>query len=209
MSFAAVTLAMTAVTVAPAAASEQVLAHGPDGVGIEIASVNGSGCPIGTAAVALSESNDSFTVTYGDYLARVGGKSKVTDERKNCQINLRVHVPHGYQYAISSVDYRGYASLQEGARAFPRASYYFQGRMEGRAWEVSLEGPFERSWHIRDLVNNTELMWSPCGEQRNFNINTQLLLDLGTSDKSEVSFISMDSTDGNLKTTYHYDWKRC
>ncbi|CAM5378677.1 hypothetical protein SALBM311S_06184 [Streptomyces alboniger] len=34
--------------------------------------MNGSGCPQGTAAVAVSEDNTAFTVTYSDYLAQAG-----------------------------------------------------------------------------------------------------------------------------------------
>ncbi|MEV5463495.1 DUF4360 domain-containing protein, partial [Streptomyces cellulosae] len=41
----------------------------PDKIVIKVATVNGSGCPQGTAAVAVSEDNTAFTVTYSDYLA--------------------------------------------------------------------------------------------------------------------------------------------
>ncbi|RKS76690.1 uncharacterized protein DUF4360 [Actinomadura pelletieri DSM 43383] len=207
--FAAGMLAMTAVTVAPAAASGQVLAHGPDGVTVDVATVNGSGCPIGSAAVALSESSETFTVTYSEHLARVGGNSKPTDERRNCQLNLRVHVPQGFVYAISQVDYRGYISLRKGASASLISSYYFQGDSRTRHYQRKFSGPLEMNYQSTDMLDVTELVWSPCGEQRNFNINTQLLVDIGTSDKSEISFISLDSTDGNIKTTYHFTWKRC
>lgn len=99
----------------------------PDKIVIDVATVNGSGCPAGTAAVAVSEDNTAFTVTYSDYLAQVGGGSNPTAFRKNCQLNLIVHVPSGFTYAIAKADYRGYASLQSGASAVQRASYYFQG----------------------------------------------------------------------------------
>lgn len=42
----------------------------PDKIIIKVATVNGSGCPQGTAAVAVSEDNTAFTVTYSDYLAQ-------------------------------------------------------------------------------------------------------------------------------------------
>lgn len=44
----------------------------PDKIVIKVATVNGSGCPQGTAAVAVSPDNTAFTVTYSDYLAQVG-----------------------------------------------------------------------------------------------------------------------------------------
>ncbi|WUH98896.1 DUF4360 domain-containing protein [Spirillospora sp. NBC_00431] len=205
----AAAIAVSAVSVTPAAASGQLLERGPAGVTLDVATVNGTGCPPGTAAVALSASNDAFTVTYSDYIAQAGGTSAPTDERKNCQINLKVHVPQGYRYAISAVDYRGYASLERGAEATQLASYYFQGDSRTREFSESLSGPYSEYWQNTDLVDSSQLVWSPCGEQRNFNINTEVRADSGTSDASKVSFIGMDSTDGNVKTTYHYSWKRC
>ncbi|MYY10946.1 DUF4360 domain-containing protein [Streptomyces sp. SID4919] len=83
---------------------------------IEVATVNGSGCPTGTAAIAVSPDSTAFTVTYSDYLAKAGGPSLPTDFRKNCQLNLIVHVPNGFTYAVMGVDYRGSASLERGGR---------------------------------------------------------------------------------------------
>ncbi|MFI0485781.1 DUF4360 domain-containing protein [Actinomadura sp. 9N215] len=206
---AAAALAMSAVSVSPAAASDQFLDHGPDGVTIDIVTVNGSGCPPGTAAIALSERNEAFTATYSKYIAQTGGSSAPTDDRKNCQINLKVHVPQGFTYAVSSTDYRGYASLQSGASATQLAGYYFQGNPDTREFSHSIPGPYKKNFTHTDIVEVTQLVWSPCGEQRNFNINTQVLVDSGTSDPAKVSYIGMDSTDGSLKTTYHYSWKRC
>src|SRR3712207_1310352 len=60
---------------------------------IDVVTVNGSGCPVGTAAVAVAPDNTAFTVTYSDYLAQVGVGAKPTDFRKNCQLALQVHVP--------------------------------------------------------------------------------------------------------------------
>ncbi len=99
----------------------------PDKIVIKVATVNGSGCPAGTAAVAVSADNTAFTVTYSDYIAQVGGSSDPTAARRNCQLSLLVHVPQGFTYAIASADYRGFAALRPGARGTERASYYFQG----------------------------------------------------------------------------------
>jgi hypothetical protein len=53
-------------------------------------------------------------------------------------------------------------------------------------------------------------VYHPCGEQRLFNINTELRVSAGTSNPATTtSFISMDSTDGSVETTYHFAWKAC
>ncbi|MEU9914923.1 DUF4360 domain-containing protein [Streptomyces sp. NPDC051001] len=181
----------------------------PDKIVIKVATVNGSGCPAGTTAVAVSEDNTAFTVTYSDYLAQAGGNSDPTAFRKNCQLNLIVHVPQGFTYAIASADYRGFAALQSGASATQRASYYFQGSPDTASRTHPFSGPYNDNWQATDTTDWAQLVWAPCGVQRNFNINTELRVNAGTSSASKVSFMTMDSTDGDISTVYHMAWKEC
>ncbi|MFK4148236.1 DUF4360 domain-containing protein [Streptomyces sp. NPDC004065] len=181
----------------------------PDKIVIDIATVNGSGCPQGTAAVAVSPDNTAFTVTYSEYLAQAGGNSDPTAFRKNCQLNLIVHVPQGFTYAIASADYRGFASLQRGAGGTQRASYYFQGSPNTAYKNHPLSGPYNDDWQATDETDWSQLVWAPCGVLRNFNINTELRVNAGSSAPGKVSFMTMDSTDGDISTVYHMAWKQC
>ncbi|GAA2632787.1 DUF4360 domain-containing protein [Streptomyces vastus] len=181
----------------------------PDKIVIEVATVNGSGCPRGTAAVAVSPDNTAFTVTYSDYLAQVGGGASPTAFRKNCQLNLIVHVPQGFTYAVASADYRGFASLQPGASSTQKASYYFQGSPNTESRTHPFRGPYNDNWQATDTTDWAQLVWAPCGVQRNFNINTELRVNAGTSAPGSTSFMTMDSTDGDISTIYHLAWKEC
>ena len=181
----------------------------PDKIIIKVATVNGSGCPAGTAAVAVSEDNTAFTVTYSDYLAQAGGDSDPTAFRKNCQLSLVVHVPGGFTYAIASADYRGFAALQAGASGTQRASYYFQGSSSTVFKNHAFTGPQNDNWQATDTTDWPQLVYAPCGVQRNFNINTELRVTAGTQNASKVSFMTMDSTDGDISTMYHLAWKEC
>ncbi|WP_328365210.1 DUF4360 domain-containing protein [Streptomyces sp. NBC_00457] len=180
-----------------------------DKVVIKIATVNGSGCPLGTAAVAVSPDNTAFTVTYSDYLAKVGGNADPTAFRKNCQLNLIVHVPGGFTYGIASADYRGFASLQRGATGMQKASYYFQGSSNTASKTHNFSGLYNDNWQATDQTEYAQIVWSPCGVERNFNINTELRVSAGTSTPGSSSFMTMDSTDGDISTTYHLAWKEC
>ncbi|MBL3669969.1 DUF4360 domain-containing protein [Streptomyces sp. M2CJ-2] len=180
-----------------------------DRIVIDIATVNGSGCPKGTAAVAVSEDNTAFTVTYSDYLAQAGGNSDPTASRKNCQLSLVVHVPQGFTYAIASADYRGFAALQRGAKGTQRASYYFQGSPNTEYRTHTYDGPHDDNWQATDTTDWAQLVYAPCGVLRNFNINTELRVSAGTVSPGKVSFMTMDSTDGDISTTYHMAWKEC
>ncbi|MEU8588913.1 DUF4360 domain-containing protein [Streptomyces sp. NPDC048664] len=181
----------------------------PDKIVIKVATVNGSGCPQGSAAVAVSPDNTAFTVTYSTYVAQVGGGADPTAFRRNCQVNLIVHVPQGFTYAIASADYRGFASLQRGATSTEKASYYFQGSPDTAAITHPFRGPYNDDWQTTDTTDWSQLVWAPCGVQRNFNINTELRVNAGTSAPGSTSFMTMDSTDGDINTVYHLAWKEC
>ena len=157
----------------------------------------------------LAANNTAFTVTYSNYLARVGPGSGATDFVKNCQLNLRVHVPQGFTYAIAEADYRGYAHLEPGATGQEQANYYFQGMPQTATVKHPLQTPYDDDWQVTETTDVAALVYAPCGEERNFNVNTQLKVNAGTSDPQKTSFIAMYSTDGSLKTTYHFAWKQC
>ena len=194
----------------PSATSPVLVDPPPDKVVIDLVTVNGSGCPEGTAAVAVSPDNTAFTVTYSAYLAQVGLGAAPTDWRKNCQLNVIVHVPSGYTYAIASTDYRGFAALQKGATGVQKAGYYFQGSPMTDYFEHTFPGPLMDNWAATDVTEINDLVWAPCGALRNFNINTELQVQKGTSNVTTAnSSIAMDSTDLELSTTYHFAWQQC
>lgn len=177
---------------------------------IELVTVNGSGCPAGSAAVAVAPDNTAFTVTYSSYMAMVGVGSKPTDFRKNCQLAVRVHVPQGFTYAIAKSDYRGYAYLEKGATGIERANYYFQGQSPTSYIAHPFSGPMDDNWQTTDEVDIAAMVYAPCGEERFLNINTELRVNAGTSDPSKTtSLMAMDSTDTEINTKYHFSWRQC
>ncbi|CAM5282392.1 hypothetical protein GCM10010329_43600 [Streptomyces spiroverticillatus] len=208
---AAATLATAALLPAAAPAGASSATPTPSGqVTVNLVQVNGSGCRPGSASVAVSPDNTAFTVTYSEYLAQVGKGAKPVDFRKNCQLGLRVNVPQGYTYAVVQADYRGFLSLERGASATQKASYYFQGMAGTDRRSQSFWGPRKGDWQVSDRTGIEALVYAPCGTTRNFNINTELLVNGGNSDTERTnSFMAMDSTDGSFNTKYHFAWKQC
>nr|WP_249228069.1 DUF4360 domain-containing protein [Kutzneria sp. CA-103260] len=176
---------------------------------VDVVTVNGSGCPAGTAAVAVARDNTAFTVTYSNYLAQVGPQSSPTDIRKNCQLALRIHVPQGFTYAIAEADYRGFAALSSGATGMEQANYYFQGTAPTARVPHKFSGPFQDDWETVDATDVASLVFAPCGVDRLLNVNTELRVAAGSSDPASTSFMEMDSTDGSIHSTYHFEWKQC
>lgn len=205
---AAMSLLAAGVAVSPT--STVPVSDAPPGrITISVASVNGTGCRPGSAAVAVSPDSTAFTVTYSEYLARAGGNSSPVDARKNCQIALRVHVPQGYTYAIARADYRGYASLSRWATGVQQAGYYFQGFPQTVRSTHRFTGPRDQNWQVSDQVAVDALVYAPCGAERNFNINTELRVTTRNGASDPVSLMAMDSTDGSVNTIYHFAWKQC
>lgn len=201
----AAALTLAAVVVSPTAA--QAVPDVPDYVMIDVVTVNGSGCPAGTAAVAAADDRTAFTVTYSDYLAQAGQGSNPTDFRKNCQLNIRVSYPQGFTFGIAQADYRGFAHLQSGATSMEKGSYYFQGMSQTTTRTHNFTGPFSDNWQASDRAQVSEIVYAPCGEVRHLNVNTELRVNAGSS--KNASFMTMDSTDSSVSTKYQFSWKRC
>jgi hypothetical protein len=204
---AAAVLAMSTVVV-PQADVPQADVPPPGAVTVDVVTVNGSGCPPGTAAVAVTPDNSAFHLIYSDYVALVGVGARPTDFRKNCQLTLRMNAPQGFTYGVERVDYRGFVQLANGATGTEKASYYFQGMVRPEFRSHTWHGPVSDDWQATD--EDLAIVYRPCGEPRNLNINTELRVSAGTSDpKTTTSFMAMDSTDAYVATVYRLAWKRC
>jgi hypothetical protein len=199
-------VALTGVFVVPGAASAETPA---DRITLDVVSVNGSGCPPGTAEVAVLSDNTGFRLTYRDFLARAGGGVAATEFRKNCQVNILVHIPQGFTFAVASADYRGRGRLEAGATGLQRTNYYFMGSSDNTYVDHSFAGPLFGTWSTTDATPVTELVYAPCGENRNLNINTELRVDEGTVNPGKTSSLSMRVSDGNIDTIVHFSWKQC
>ena len=199
--------ALTSVFVLPGTAGAETAPS--DKITLDVVTVNGSGCPAGTADVATLSDNTGFRVTYREFLARAGGDANPVEFRKNCQLNVLVHIPQGFTFAIASADYRGRSRLEAGATALQRTNYYFQGSADNNYVDHSFAGPLSGVWHTTDETPVTELVYAPCGEYRNINLNTELRVNEGSPNANKVSSMSMRTTDGNVDTIVHFAWKQC
>ncbi|MCC3769564.1 DUF4360 domain-containing protein [Streptomyces sp. UNOC14_S4] len=179
----------------------------PGGVSIEIATVNGSGCPMGDPAIALAPGYSSFTLSNVSFTSSTSDQP--AERRKNCQINLYFRVPQGYTYAIAGADLGGFASLAKGASGVVRNDYYFQGSATTVPRSVRLVGPYNDAWQMSYDNDLVDLVYAPCGEQRNLNLNTSLQVDRGTSDPASVSTITLGDDLFGGTIVHRLAWKRC
>ena len=202
-------LVVAGMLLSPLSAPVESVAGGPpnERITLDIKTINGSGCPAGTATASadVAPDNTSFTVHYANFTAKAGDGAGPLDARKNCQINVLVHIPQGFTYAIAEADYRGFAHVEPGATVLEQANYYFAGTAPTARVRHTLTGPYHGNWEMRDAAD--VLVYAPCGQERNLNINAELRADAGGSDGT--SFIQMDSEHASVETVYHFSWKNC
>ncbi|AGL17584.1 DUF4360 domain-containing protein [Actinoplanes sp. N902-109] len=175
---------------------------------VSVQTVNGSGCPAGTAAVTMQPDNTGFRITYSDFIARAGGSASPVDFRKNCQVNLLVHIPQGFTFAVARADYQGRARLADGATALERSNYYYQSSPDNNYADHYVYGAYSGTWHTVDATPVTELVYGPCGETRSLNVNTELRVDPGGA-TGATNWISLRASEGDVYTAVQFSWLQC
>lgn len=60
-------------------------------------------------------------------VASIGPGVPITANRLNCQLNVNLQYPPGFQYSVLSTQFRGYAGIEKGVTAVQSANYYFSG----------------------------------------------------------------------------------
>jgi hypothetical protein len=164
-------------------------------VAVEVAAINGSGCPAGTATTSFSPNTGALSVNYDEFFVWKGDGSEVTDYRRNCQLSLQVKAPKGWTYTLSGAENRGYAYLVEGVNAVQATSYYFQAGSSTVTSKHPISSPYRGYWKTVDTAANLDdLGFAPCDAQRNVNVNTEIRVSGGTLDAFRTSFVTMEST---------------
>lgn len=203
-------LKQIAITIAALGYQLPLLASTPSGVFIKNIRYNGTGCPAYSVSKNLSRDAKAFTLTFSDYIAEVGPGVSRREARKNCQVTVDLDFPMGWQYAVMSFDYRGFASLDRGVVAEQGVSYYFQGQGYTGRSSSRLRGEFDDDWQFRDRIGLDTYVWSPCGEKRALNINSYIKVkNRNRRNKRAEGIIGTDSMDGQITQQYGLTWRRC
>jgi hypothetical protein len=200
-------LTLAATTLGTSAQADAGIAPPSDNITIDLVTVNGSGCPLGSAWALTTPDKTGFKVFYSKYLAEAGPGIEATAERKNCQINLLVHVPQGYSYAIAKAEYIGYANLSAGVTGIQDANYYFMGDSASTMVTHKINGPLNGIWKSTEIAS--ALVYSPCGAERNLNINSSLRVDAGNVKLNSPNMIAMFASSGDVWTLFNFSWRTC
>lgn len=167
------TATVMAASVAPALAQQ---------VRILDAKYGGSGCPAGSASVAVSPDGQELSILFDDFIADATAR-RARERRKSCNLAIPIQVPPGFQVSVYDFDYRGYVAPRTRGRL--RAEYFFAGQ-RGPRIQRTIRG--EQDYSVRDRIGT--LVWSACGDKVNMRVNTALSArgrGIATLDSVDVS----------------------
>ncbi|KLU89181.1 hypothetical protein MAPG_08155 [Magnaporthiopsis poae ATCC 64411] len=183
---------------------------GPKPSGHEVSIVGitfaGSGCPAGSVAGQISGDLTYLTLLYDKFIAEAGKGVGATQNRKNCQLNVKLRFPQGWQFSIFKADYRGYAKIPRGETGTCKATYYFSGESRQVSSTLTLRGPYDDNYLKTDELPVESTVWSPCGIEGLLNINSEVRV---TSSTSNNVLLTVDSTDLKFTQLHYLQWQKC
>ncbi|KAK2801970.1 hypothetical protein FQN50_007528 [Emmonsiellopsis sp. PD_5] len=183
----------------------------PDEIQIIETGNSGNGCPQGTVSTSISEDRTVVTFGFDAFQAYIGPGTAMSDRSKNCQLHLKLHYPGGFQYSILDATYHGYARLDEGVTGNFYSTYFFsQSAADTASTRASISGEDWLAGDIyvkNDQVENTAIVWSPCGAEGMLNINNRIAL---TSTVPEATGeLSNDDATIAFTQQLHVAWRTC
>jgi len=184
----------------------------PDEVTLRSVAYAGTGCPADSVRLNVPIDGRELMVYWTDFQAEAGPDVPLRDSRKNCQLNVDLAYPDGWQYTLTSIDYDGQHHLDEGVVATAASAYYFQSSPDTVRAQHDFTGPLAGEYNAFDAFPEDQLSWSPCGagdNSRSLNVNVQVRVDTTTTTEGRrgvISFADSPDVPGSLLTL---KWRRC
>lgn len=143
----------------------------------------GTGCPQGTAQVALSPQRRWLAVGFAAYTANA--ESSGAFARESCGLAIPVSVPPGLRVSLSRLRAYGDADIPSRGRGTFRAEYFFTGST-GATVERDFRGGFDGSF----VVRGGDVVRSGCGESGILRVNTSIRASNGG--RLRLQFLTLD-----------------
>lgn len=182
----------------------------PEQVSLRGFAYAGTGCAANTVRGSFPVEGQEFLILWSGFQATAGQGIPLREKRKNCQLNLDLAYPEGWQYTVESTSYRGTVQVDQGTQALAASSFYFQGSEETVRFATLFDGPARRTFHVTDTVDSDEQVWSSCSADRSLNINYEVRVSAtGDADiKGRVAF-GVERDGDPAGTLLKLQWRRC
>jgi len=190
----------------------------------------GSGCPAGSAGVAMSTDNRAVSIVFDQFTTEAGAHANKQTTEKSCRIIIPIGAPQGFRMAVAQMDYRGFKHLPEKARAKLVAVHQIRHQL------LKLLGPKVKSAQVFDGPNSEDFYMSAVLEAKPllnlkgppildpvlnpilktcgglYNLEIDVSIAVMTHQTSEQAMITLDSIDGQVQdgnVAYHLQWEQC
>lgn len=170
------------------------------------ATYEGSGCPRGSATVAVSADEELLSVQFDQFSTEAGKTSGRRIDAKSCRLSLPLQVPGGYSVAIGQVDYHGFNTVPRGGLNQLDIAFEWAGA-KGPDMSRAFVGPLNDTFTASDNLTATKMVWSACGASIDLNIKASMRAMANFA--MEPSLGSVDSAGNRSGLVYHLQWKRC
>jgi hypothetical protein len=181
----------------------------PTQVQVSELSYSGTGCPAGTVASDLSEDRQAMTMVFSQFGVETFGaeSERLERDRKNCQLQLKLHTPPGWQFTLFYMDFRGFASLGAETTGIHSTAYKLGGGEAVNLGKFILTGPYDDDYARIEDMALTATPWSDCNERRQrLTINTAVAV---RSRNGSTGYMTLDSIDGVIAHSYGIAWRQC
>jgi len=170
----------------------------------------GSGCPADrrfeTTSFTIPGSGPVNGIQLGlltnDFTSTIGPDTLPNEARRNCQFNIQLTSPPGWQVAITEGTFKGDVNLQAGANAFQKAIYYFSGEADQVETEKSFTGPVNKKY---ELTHDVPEKWSPCGSNQLLNVNNAVRVERKEGAQGSISA----TQNGKYEVALGLVWRKC
>ncbi|GAA2515772.1 DUF4360 domain-containing protein [Pilimelia columellifera] len=214
---AAASLAVSGLT-APAAAAPvaETFFDGPPSSQVYIKDVafGGTGCNRDNTTVSLSNDRKVMTMIHDEFEVKAGlvNNSNGTTVwenlvRKNCAVTLQLAFPRGWQFAVVTAIFSGYADLARKADGTQTTTYKWAGESKNSVGSTKLTGPYADMYAFTD--KRPTLSYSECGATRALNYNAMVAVNSGRAPRDSSSLMTLDTQEVDVATEWSFQWRSC
>ncbi len=176
--------------------------------------INGTGCSQTTASAVATEDGRTLSVLFDNYAVEIGNGSANPQSRslqRDCRVLIDIDVTPGYQYALESTEYRGFAGLPSNAVGMHRFTQIIPGQPIVSVREAQLRGPIEQNYSVLQRQKPGRYVFSSCS---NFSQTLEIMSQLSVSylpntTRRDLAIINLDSIDTGVESKFNLVWRPC
>ncbi|KAJ3391541.1 hypothetical protein HDU92_008991 [Lobulomyces angularis] len=172
---------------------------------------SGNGCPLNSASINFNSDNTAFTLLFDKMIAVLAPGIPEIENVKNCKIDVILNIPKGWQFTLTTFDYRGFLDLSKKVKGKQVSAAFFKDKSiinekDLQSQETLFDSLSNGDYTIRDSFAFNS--WSRCGLKAKLNIDTKIKLrSLAGAGETAQGLITVDSLDSKVSNRYNLLWR--